>query len=262
MRPCPRHEKTASILLGTLILILAMGSGACAMPLQARTAEVLAPGRGQFGGQIGGSFGSSKLPDAIPPEMMANWAFSGRLGVAPRVEILAEVGWLRQLGAARLDLFNARRGSPVSLALMAQGGGKVVAERDAGSPDAEATRWGYEKELGCGVDLSVPLWDILEPTMNLGLSRGAQWYHVPKTDPYLGLEESHYLLLNRTETRLELTFGLALHVTPERVPLQIILGVTPYWIVDTPGVPGAGDPHPDGVTFSLSVTAALELWHR
>ncbi len=265
MEPSDRQAHRRPALPGRVLAMTGLFAAcltACAMPLQTRTGAVLAPGEGQLGGQIGGSFGPSKLPDAIPPELMANWALTGRLGVAPRFELLADLGWLRQAGALRLDLLNARRWGFVSAALIAWGGGQVVSERDPSSPAGEATRWAWAPELGGGLDLSIPLWGWLEHLMNLTVSHGAQWFHVPREEEPVHIEQSHYQMLSREETRLACTLGVAITATPERVPLQIVIGVSPYWIVGSPGVPGDGDGRPDGVTFTIGVGAVGRLWGR
>jgi len=66
--------------------------------------------------------------------------------------------------------------------------------------------------------------------------------------------------LSRVETRLALTLGVAFRATPERTPLQIVIGLSPYWVVGSPGVPGDGDDRPDGLTFTLGISAQGRLW--
>lgn len=131
------------VLAATFLVTLALINSR-AMPLQTRTGEVLAPGKMRLGGHIGGSFGPSKIPDAIPPELMANWTVAGRLGVAPRVEAMVDLGWVRQGAGLRFDVFNARRGEVGSLALAAAASSKpIIVRTNPGEPHPD-----YEWSVG------------------------------------------------------------------------------------------------------------------
>jgi hypothetical protein len=242
-----------------LALMLILSS--CAVPMHARTADVLFPGEMRLGGIWGGSFGPSKLPDALPFELMANWGVTGRLGVAPRVEVLADLGWIRQGIGARVDITNANRGEFVSIAAMAQGAGKPMIVVAGGSDQSPQYDWGYGGEIGGGIDLSIPLWNAVEPIFGAAYSWGYQWYNIPKSNQEsLHIEESKYQMRSRIEGRVEATFGLAINFHGEKAAPQIILGIAPYWVMGSSGVPGNGDSRIDGVTFTLGGNALLGLW--
>ncbi len=243
-----------------LLLTLLVLNG-CAVPMHARTADVLAPGEMRLGGIWGGSFGPSKLPDAIPPELMANWGATARLGVAPRVEVLADLGWLRQGAGARFDITNANRGDFVSIAAVAQVAGKPMIVVVGGTDENPDYDWGYGGEIGGGIDLSIPLWRVVEPILGAAYCWGYQWYNIPKSNQeYLHIEESKYQMRSRTEGRVEATLGLAINLVKTKAAPQTILGVSPYWVMGSSAVPGNGDSRIDGVTFTLGGNGLLSLW--
>jgi hypothetical protein len=246
----------------SLIVLILLLAG-CAVPMHARTADVLRPGEMRLGGILGGSFGPSKLPDAIIPEVMANWGLTGRLGVANRVEVLADLGWLRQGAAVRYDLTNANRGEWVSLSAFGQGAGKLIIVMEPGTDSAPQYDWGYGGEVGGGLDISVPLWRVVEPLFGASYSWGHQWYNVPKPNPEsLHIEESKYQMRSRVEGRLDATIGLAINIQDERYAAQIVLGVSPYWVMGSDSVPGNGDRKIDGVTFTIGGNGLFQLWRR
>ena len=248
----------------SIVTFILMAFSSCAFPLQTRTAEVLTPGKMRIGGHIGGSFGPSKLPDAILLEYMANWGGTARLGIAPRLEAMVDLGWLKQGIGLRVDMTNADRGEYVSTALVLVGsGGPILTQTPDSTPEYRQYDWAYGGQVTAGIDISAPLWKVVVPLINATLSYGHQWYNIPKSNPNsLHIEESKYQMRSRIETRVETNFGIAINLLREKGTPQIILGVSPYWVVASSKVPGNNDSRPDGVTFTLGANRLVNLWNK
>lgn len=176
---------------------------------------------------IGGSFGSEKQPDLIPPQVMANVGITARYGLGADCELGANLSYHRLGLDSRCALLSAR---------------------DDGLTVAPLASVAYLPTRGMeyhgGIDLGAEL-GPLQPTAHIGISRGARWFFTPRREPRpFG---SAYDVDTRSEVRIESSFGLGIEIESDETGL-LILAVNPYWRVDEPG----GDLRPDGISFSLT----------
>lgn len=216
----------------TSFLFLWVWAGAgCAVPMGARPPQVLDPGQWSAGMYIGGTFGSEKLPDAIPLELMANYGFTARVGVFSPCEAGVDLGFVRQGLSARCAAIGA--GSRNGVFLAPSAGVAYKPMRGA--------------EVHGGLDFGVRTPSV-QPFLNVSASYGRHWYFTPSEEPR-HIEQSKYDFNVRPEWRLTSTAGFVTRVPNDGDgPASVVLGVSPYWILEgTDDV----DSVPDGVTWSV-----------
>lgn len=219
-----------------------MLSAACGLPPVARPGHTLRPGEFQFGGFVGGTFGSEKLPDATV-EVSANVGLHGGAGVVDGCDASAEVSMLRLGAHARCSVLSEHRGAAVSVTP-----GVGVAWLPMRGPEVLASL-----DVGTGKDWTVA------PLLNLEMSRGTYFHFVPKDPSEDGSsEESRFTRLTREETRLRSTFGFGVRARPreEDPSVAVAFGVSPYWLLAGGEAPVTT--RPNGVTWSLSVGGVVD----
>lgn len=218
----------------SLVVAALVALSGCAVPSAARTADVLRGGEFRAGGYVGGTFGSEKLPDALPFEVAWNYGFNGRAGLPGNgiCDVGAELGLTRLGGDLRCGLFNERRGDLLSVSPIV--GAAWLPTR------------GYEWSVGA--DLGGTIRDSVKPLFNVSFSRGDHWWFSESSQPR-HVEQSKYDRNVRKESRLSFTAGTAFKPNPDE-SAWVIFGVSPYWILNQtdPLRPG---PAFSGVTFTV-----------
>ena len=85
---------------------------------------------------------------------------------------MVDLGWIRQGAGLRFDLFNARRGEYVSLALAATASSKPIIVRTDPGTDHPDYDWSIGFDGAAGFDFSVPLGGVFEPLLGIACSWG------------------------------------------------------------------------------------------